>query len=76
MSGKSRYHRPKDRRPPKIDPSTLRLAIELDARLRGCICNYDVEHDRRDHVNVLHDAGCPAKHSGPGLVAFVKGTWS
>ena len=73
MSGNSRYHRSKDKRPPKIDPIALRIGIELDAQLRGCTCDFDVEHDRRDHANVLHDRGGPAEHSGPGLVAFFKG---
>jgi hypothetical protein len=73
LSNHPRRHAPRHSRPPKIDPVALRLGIELDTRLRGCVCNYDVEHDRRDHANILHDAGCPAEHSGPGLVAFFRG---
>jgi hypothetical protein len=72
MSGRSRHHG-RRRAGRKIDPVALRLGIELSARLRGCNCDYDIEHDRRDHANVLHDAGCPAEHSGPGLVVFLKG---
>jgi hypothetical protein len=73
MSNHARRHAPRHARAPKIDPFALRLGIELDSRLRGCICNYDVEHDRRDHANVLHDRGCQAEHSGGGLVVFLNG---
>ena len=73
MSNHARRHAPRHARPAKVDPSALRIGIELSARLRGCDCNYDVEHDRRDHANILHDRGCPAEHAGPGLVVFLKG---
>jgi hypothetical protein len=62
------HHRPP--REPRIDPTAQRLAIEVSAQLRGCVCDFDTRHDARDHVTILHDAGCPAENTGPGLLIF------
>jgi hypothetical protein len=75
MSNHARRHTPRHARPPKIDPVALRLGIELDSRLRGCNCDYSVDHDARDHAWVLHDAGCPAEHAGARLIIFPQGRW-
>jgi hypothetical protein len=49
--------------------SLVRDVVRLDNYVRGCRCKPRLRHHGRDHVEIVHRDGCPARH-GTSIVAI------